>query len=137
MIYMDMCFVQGVCIAAILTNHTSWNIRSYKHKNCVVLCMKFTCLIDWNMWFANYLLCQEVGSRQYASEYMDCRLFPVLYGPLPSVSNPLYIAWLCCTHTLYVIVIYIHSRSRIPLLLHYTEYEAKPWIMLITKITYY
>ena len=72
---MDMCFA---CIAAVLTYHSGWRIRSYKYKNCCVLC-KNSC-VNRNVWFANCLYCIKrwvIG--QYASGYMGCRLFPVLY----------------------------------------------------------
>ena len=69
--YMDMCFA---CIAAVLTNHSSWRIGLYKYKNYCVLCMEFM-----HLRFANCLCCiKRCSIGQYASGCLDCRLFPVL-----------------------------------------------------------
>ena len=72
---MDMCFA---CITAVLTNHRGCRTGSHKHKNYGYVYEIH--VFDRNMCFANCLYCIKrwvIG--QYASKYLDCRLFPVLY----------------------------------------------------------
>ena len=75
--HVDMCFA---CITTVLTNHSGWNIVSYKHKRCCMLCMKFMQLIER----CGY---QDVAIhfRIYGLQALSTALYP--FGPLPSISN--------------------------------------------------
>ena len=67
-------------------------------------------MFDRNMWLANCLYCiKRWVIWQYASGYLDCSIFPLLYIILSTaISIKSTVAWLYCTHMLYVISLLLH-----------------------------
>ena len=79
-------------------------------------------MTDRKMWFANYLYCiKRWAIGQYASGYMDCRLFPVLYIFL------VHCHWWQIDDVLHTYAIcYSYITVGVAYLCFYTKSEAKP-----------
>ena len=82
-------------------------------------------VFDKNVWFANclyYIKRWAIG--QYASGYMDCRLFPVLYIFLVHCHQYQIHFSMTILHT--YAVCYSYITVRVGYFCYYTESEAKP-----------